>query len=569
MLGKTVGHYKILEKLGQGRMGEVYLAEDTTLEREVALKFLAPELAQDREYLIRFRNEAKSVADLYHPNIATMLDVGEFEERPFLVFEHFDGQTLKERAETGSLSIEDVVGIGKALAAGLAEAHSHGIVHRAIKSANVMITTAGEVKILDFGLARRGDATKGPRDGSTLGSLSYKSPEQLHDNSADERSDIWSLGVVLYECLTGKHPFAGEDREAVEYSIELTDPAPPTSLRARVPLALESCILTCMEKDPDSRVQSAKDLLAALDAIEVTGTTQVIAEVPKRGSGRPRRGFLVAAAVAVLAFAASWGLERMPQVAEEEISARVAVFDFDVTAIESDPASIVGFMALLQAGLADSPDYDLVSPEYVAEIRTNAFGDGSGSLESDQRLGVGRDSGATHVLTGEIREEQSQHQAVWRIIDAQDGSVENSGVTEAAEWTDLTRFAVRDISNALRSLAVGDTADPSATVSAVGSEDAVAHQRFAAGLAAREEGRILEARNFFLGAVELDSTFALAAYELSRTFDPNTEMNQARAAAALAWENRERLGQNCWRRTSCSWSIGLAARSPHTNAQSS
>jgi hypothetical protein len=135
----------------------------------------------------------------------------------------------------------------------------------------------------------------------------------------------------------------------------------------------------------------------------------------------------------------------MPQVAEEEISARVAVFDFDVTAIESDPASIVGFMALLQAGLADSPDYDLVSPEYVAEIRTNAFGDGSGSLESDQRLGVGRDSGATHVLTGEIREEQSQHQAVWRIIDAQDGSVENSGVTEAAEWTDLTRFAVRDI----------------------------------------------------------------------------------------------------------------------------
>lgn len=261
MLGETISHYRITSKLGKGGMGDVYLAEDVRLGREVALKFLAPELVRDRESLARFRNEAKTAAELSHPNIATIHEFDEVEGKPFLVLEYLRGQTLQQRVARGPLPIDDVLRIGCALASGLAEAHAHGVVHRDIKSANVMLTEKGEVKILDFGLSHRDDATQLTRPGTTLGTIGYMSPEQTRGETADERSDIWGVGVVLYECLTGRLPFVGEQASVLE-QIRAADVTPPTGLRTGVSLAAERVVLRCLEKDPQLRYQHADDLKA-------------------------------------------------------------------------------------------------------------------------------------------------------------------------------------------------------------------------------------------------------------------------------------------------------------------
>ena len=302
MLGETISHFRIIEKLGHGGMGEVYLAEDTRLGRKVALKFLAPELARDRESLIRFRNEARAAAELSHPNIATIFDFDEVDGKPFLILEYLEGQTLRERCAQGPLPIDDVARIGKALAAGLSEAHSQGIVHRDMKSANVMLTGKGEVKILDFGLAHRIDATRITREGTTLGTISYMSPEQARGERATERSDIWSLGIVLYECLTGRLPFIGEGSLILE-QIKASPVPPPTGLRTGVPMELEQIVLRCLEKDPDLRFQHADELLASFRAMESYLSSPGLQTAPhppargKRSPAWPR----AAVALAVLA----------------------------------------------------------------------------------------------------------------------------------------------------------------------------------------------------------------------------------------------------------------------------
>ena len=316
MIGETISHYRIVSKLGQGGMGEVYLAEDTRLGRKVALKFLAPELTRDRESLIRFRNEARAAADLSHPNIATIHDIGEVDGKPFLVLEYLEGQTLRERSAEGPLPIDDILRIGKALAAGLAEAHAHGIVHRDIKSANIILTNKAEVKILDFGLAHRDDATQITREGTTLGTIGYMSPEQAKGKTADERSDIWGLGIVLYECLTGRLPFTGAGAAVFE-QIKTSAATPPTSVRTGVPMELEHAVLRCLEKDPELRFQHADDLLASLRAMEShqlsSGHGTASISVERTGSSFANRRsvsrvalILAAAAVILLLWQRPW-----------------------------------------------------------------------------------------------------------------------------------------------------------------------------------------------------------------------------------------------------------------------
>ena len=225
MIGKTISHYKILEKLGEGGMGEVYLAEDLKLERQVAIKFLPQHLTKDKDNVERFQREAKAAASLNHPNIVTIHDVIEEDDQICIVMEYVQGQSLRDIINTSSqFPIPNSTEIIIQIAEGLSQAHQSGIVHRDIKPENIIIDIDGRVKILDFGLAKLKGASKLTKESSTLGTVNYMSPEQIQGRDADHRSDIWSVGIVFYELLTGEPPFKGEYQSAVHYAIVNDEP---------------------------------------------------------------------------------------------------------------------------------------------------------------------------------------------------------------------------------------------------------------------------------------------------------------------------------------------------------
>ena len=219
MIGKTISHYKILEKLGEGGMGVVYKAQDTKLDRIVALKFLPRNLLCDSEAKARFTHEAKAASALNHTNITTIYEIDEVEGECFICMEYIEGKNLKDRIESAPLKIAEAIGIALQIAEGLQEAHQKGIIHRDIKSANIMQTTRGQVKIMDFGLAKLAGQTRLTKTGATMGTFAYMSPEQAKGEKVDHRADIWSLGVVIYEMVTGQLPFKSEYEQAIVYSI--------------------------------------------------------------------------------------------------------------------------------------------------------------------------------------------------------------------------------------------------------------------------------------------------------------------------------------------------------------
>jgi non-specific serine/threonine protein kinase len=273
MLGKTISHYTIIEKLGEGGMGVVYKAEDTKLKRTVALKFLPGELTRDADAKARFNREAQAAAALNHPNICTIHEVGEHEGQSFIAMELVEGQSLKDRIERGPLPIDDALSIAIQIGEGLHEAHEKGIVHRDIKPGNIMLTPRGQAKILDFGLARLGADTKLTKTQTTLGTVAYMSPEQASGKDVDRRTDIWSLGVVLYEMITGQRPFAGEYEAAVVHSILNDAPEPVTARRSNVPMELERIIGKALAKNPSERYPHVEDMLVDLRAPRSTTQT--------------------------------------------------------------------------------------------------------------------------------------------------------------------------------------------------------------------------------------------------------------------------------------------------------
>ena len=264
MIGKTISHYKILEKLGEGGMGVVYKTQDIKLDRLVALKFLPPHVADHPEEKTRFIHEAQSASALNHTNVTTIYGIEESPEGLFIAMEYVEGKTLKQMIEKETLSIKKVLDIGIQVCEGLTAAHKKEIVHRDIKSDNIMVTKEGQVKIMDFGLAKLKGATKLTQTGSTLGTLAYMSPEQAQGEEADQRSDIFSFGIVLYELLTGKLPFVGEHQAAIIYSIINEDPQPMTRYNNQVSAKLEDMVFKALAKDKEERYQHIDDLLADL-----------------------------------------------------------------------------------------------------------------------------------------------------------------------------------------------------------------------------------------------------------------------------------------------------------------
>jgi len=311
MIGKTIGQYQVIDKIGEGGMGVVYRAEDTRLKRTVALKFLPQDMTRSAEARERFIHEAQAASALDHPNICTIYEIDETDEgQVFIVMGLYEGQTLREKISERPLKLEDAIDITSQIAQGLAKAHEQKIIHRDIKPANIFITNEGQVKILDFGVAKLAGSTKLTLTGTTLGTVSYMAPEQAKGDEADHKADIWSLGVLMYEMLTGQQPFRGEHEQAIIYSILNEEPEPITALRTGIPIDLEWIVQKALRKDPKQRYQHIDELPVDLSSLDLTrnasqGLSVYSNAVPTARSEThsktfSRAGWFIAATIALL-----------------------------------------------------------------------------------------------------------------------------------------------------------------------------------------------------------------------------------------------------------------------------
>jgi serine/threonine protein kinase/tetratricopeptide (TPR) repeat protein len=288
--GAQVGHYKIMEKIGAGGMGEVYLAEDTKLKRQVALKFLPHHYVSDKDLRERFSREAQAAAKLDHPNIVPVHEVGEYQGRPYFAMAHIEGQSLRDVIKDGRLGINEAIDLTMQICEGLHKAHEAGVVHRDIKPSNIIIDNDGRARLVDFGLAMVLGEDKLTKTGSTLGTVGYMSPEQIHGKKCDHRSDLFSVGVILYEMLSGRRPFEGDNDAAVVKAITDSTPEPVARFKSGVTGELQQIIDKALSKDPSLRYQHADGMLTDLKRLQIDTPR------PKKG----KFGLWIAAAVIII-----------------------------------------------------------------------------------------------------------------------------------------------------------------------------------------------------------------------------------------------------------------------------
>jgi serine/threonine protein kinase/cytochrome c-type biogenesis protein CcmH/NrfG len=384
MIGKSISHYKIIEKIGAGGMGEVYLAKDTKLNRLVAIKFLPEHLTKDKNIVERFEREAEAAASLNHPNIVTIHDVIESDDparagrQLCIVMEYVDGDSLRIKINKDASDLDEVLGIAKQICEGLAEAHNADIVHRDIKPENILIDRRGRVKILDFGLAKLKGVTKLTKETSTMGTVHYMSPEQIQGNDVDHRSDIWSLGVVLHELLTGEAPFKGDYESAVHYAILNENPESIQKIRADVSSELLHVLNRSLEKNPDDRYQSVSEILIDLKRIKRDSDQVSGIDIPVRKSKKFEKislkklgiysGTLIALIIAIIwIFDRTTSEESLQSTIVDERSVAVMYFD-NVTGDESLDYWREALSKLMIADLSQSKYLKILSDDRLFEI---------------------------------------------------------------------------------------------------------------------------------------------------------------------------------------------------------
>ena len=407
MIGRTVSHYTILEELGRGGMGVVYKARDTRLDRVVALKFLPTPIVSSDEEALRFEQEAKAISALNDPHIAIIHDIEDSGDQRFLVLEYLPGGTLKERmkdlqAAGRELPVSEVINYGLQIAEGLAHAHRHGIVHRDIKTDNIMLTEDGKAKITDFGLAKLRGGLALTRSGSTLGTAAFMSPEQIRGDALDARSDLFSLGVVLYELALGVLPFRGEHDAALTYSIVNEEPVAPRKLRPALPAQLDALIRRCLEKDPAKRFQSAEDIVAQLRQFREGTAARPVA--PSR-----RRYLPWVAAATGLAIVVTGLLILLPGRSVSVERKSIAVLPFtNLSGNQEDEYFSDGMTEDIIAQLSKIGDLKVISPASVMQYK--------GVKRSTRD--IAKDLNVATVLEGSIRRGGGQVHITAHLIDA-------------------------------------------------------------------------------------------------------------------------------------------------------
>ena len=537
MTGQVVSHYRVLDQLGEGGMGVVYRAEDLRLKRHVALKFLSLSRSAEPAAVERFRREAEAASALNHPNICTLYDVGDHEGQPFLVLELLEGQSLQRVLAAGPLPTERTVAHALQIADALDAAHTKGIVHRDLKPSNIWVTARGDVKILDFGIAKLAEPTANSdltapvvtAPGASIGTPQYMAPEQVRGETADARSDLFSLGLVIYEMATGCPAFSGVTVGLVLDAVLNREPEPASALVHAVPPALERSIVKAIEKDPALRYQSARDLMADLRRVmrDVAGTPMPSAGARESASPnvRPRRSLFrhlvpLSVGVAVLALAvAAWLLSRerssVTAPSTEAVAtgrARLVVLPFENLTQQPGDAWLAGaFSDALSAGLQSLETIILVPRERVVELYAAESRQESQSLSSELARQISEKLRVRYYVHGSYQRVGDDLRVVARLVDAERDAIEaqetltNRIANVFALEDDLaSRFAARFGGQATKTMSHGEPPPLDAYQAVV---DARAQYAL---------GRFSEARALLQRAVDRAPRYALAWAWLSK-----------------------------------------------------
>ncbi len=544
MIGQTISHFEILERLGQGGMGMVYKARDLRLDRLVALKFLPPHLDAEESAEQRFLREARTASALDHPNICTIYEIGEAEDgRTFIAMAYCDGETLRQRIGRGPVPADETMNIVGQVARGLAEAHARGIVHRDIKPGNIAITLDGTAKILDFGIATAAGTTRITQADSTSGTVAYMSPEQVRGDQVDSRTDIWSLGVVMFEMLTGGLPFKGEHAQVVIFSILNDNPKKILSL-SRVPQTLEPILARALAKDPSLRYQRAEELLSEFpsSAASESPTLTMLAQ-PKLegGAGWTRRHqWPIAVVAALLVLSSLWAVRRFkPGSAGPKdlpVSTSVAVLPFSYRGSDQYRYLGDGVVDLLSAKLDHVGELRAIDPRAIAGLAAHEkIVDPEAGRLAAERLH------ADHFVLGSIVEIGGKLQieaALYYAGGAREPAVQTSASGDVAKAFDVVDELAIGL---LGELGRGFSAR-SNRVAAVTTSSLPAFRAYLDGESSFQRGDFRSSVDAFQKAVRLDPRFALAWYRLSNSLEwlgtPQELHNQA---AEQAYRNADRL----------------------------
>jgi non-specific serine/threonine protein kinase len=555
-IGQTVGRYRIIGMLGSGGMGNVYLAEDTTLDRKVALKFLPRQFTQDQDRLRRFEQEARAASALNHPNIITIYEVGEWNGGHFIVTEYIEGETLRDRLQKGALPVNELLEIGTQAAGALSAAHSAGIIHRDIKPANIMVRADGYIKVLDFGIAKLSTATARPEvtdPGRVMGTVNYMSPEQALGQPVDVRTDIFSLGVVLYEMATGHRPFEGDSDAAIYDGILHKTQLPLRDFDQKIPSELDRVIGRALEKDPEHRCQHAADLRTDLKLLAQGSSPSYGGRFGHfRSRARKWLGWQTVGAAAAILIALIAILWRLWPNQPAEISQKsIAVLPFENLSSDKENAYFTdGIQVEILTRLSKIADLKVISHSSTQHYKS----------APENLPEIARQLGVAHIIEGNVQKSGDTVRINVQLIKAANDS-HLWADTFDRKLTDI--FSVEsDVAKAIADqLRAKLTGQEERVIAAKPTDNTEAYDAYLRGLAYslktfNTPANALSAQKYLKEAVRLDSKFALswallsyidARGYISTALPPTAALREeARQAVETALTLQPNLGEAVW-----------------------